>query len=420
MTETGPNPTQPQSSTQTQSSSGHAAPLAGIKVLDFSRILSGPYASMVLADLGAEVIKVEPLTGGDDTRHFPPFQNGQSHYYMAINRNKKSICLDLKSSEGSGIAKRLARRSDILLENFRPGVMKRLGLDFDTLYGENNRLIYCSITGFGTHSPHGNKPAFDIVVQALSGVMHMNREPDQAPNKLALPMGDMAGSFFSLFGLLAALHERSQTGIGRHVEIAMLDSLIAMQGYLSQMYFVTSQCPQPVGTRHPSIVPYGSFPTSDGHVIVACLTERFWQNFASCLELEALLEDARFSVYENRLANRDVLDETISARMRQDTTGYWLDRLEAFDVPSAPILDIAQSLDQPHVADNGLVERVSHPQTGEMRLVRGPIRFDGMGPAEARPPSLLGEDTAAVLSEALGLDADEIADLAARGVVTLR
>jgi crotonobetainyl-CoA:carnitine CoA-transferase CaiB-like acyl-CoA transferase len=375
---------------------------------------------MVLADLGAEVIKVEPLTGGDDTRHFPPFQNGQSHYYIALNRNKKSISLDLKSPEGIKIAKRLARRSDILLENFRPGVMKRLGLDFDTLHGENGRLIYCSITGFGRHSPHGNKPAFDIVVQALSGVMHMNREPDQAPNKLALPMGDMAGSFFSLFGLLAALHERNQTGIGRHVEIAMLDSLIAMQSYLSQMYFVTGQCPQPVGTRHPSIVPYGSFPTSDGHVIVACLTERFWQNFARCLELEALLEDARFSVYENRLANRDLLDETISARMRQDTTGYWLDRLEAFDVPSAPILDIAQSLDQPHVADNGLVERVSHPQTGEMRMVRGPIRFDGMGPAEARPPSLLGEDTAAVLSEALGLDADEIADLAARGVVTLR
>lgn len=420
MTETGPNPTQPQSSTPPKSSSGHAAPLAGIKVLDFSRILSGPYASMVLADLGAEVIKVEPLTGGDDTRHFPPFQNGQSHYYMALNRNKKSISLDLKSPEGIGIAKRLARRSDILLENFRPGVMKRLGLDFDTLHGENGRLIYCSITGFGRHSPHGNKPAFDIVVQALSGVMHMNREPDEAPNKLALPMGDMAGSFFSLFGLLAALHERNQTGIGRHVEIAMLDSLIAMQGYLSQMYFVTGQCPQPVGTRHPSIVPYGSFPTSDGHVIVACLTERFWQNFARCLGLEALLEDARFSVYENRLANRDLLDETISARMQQDTTGYWLDRLEAFDVPSAPILDVAQSLDQPHVADNALIEKVSHPQTGEMRLVRGPIRFDGMGPANARPPSLLGEDTAAVLSEALGLDDDEIADLAARGVVTLR
>jgi crotonobetainyl-CoA:carnitine CoA-transferase CaiB-like acyl-CoA transferase len=319
-------------------------PLAGIKVLDFSRILSGPYASMVLADLGAEVIKIEPMEKGDETRNFPPFQGKLSHYYIALNRNKKSVALNLKTPEGVKIAKDLARQSDIVLENFRPGVMNRLGLGYDTLRKDNPRLIFGSITGFGQDSPHGDKPAFDIVAQALSGVMSVNCEPGQAPNKLGIPLGDMAGSIFSLFGLLAALHERNVTGKGRHVEVAMLDSLIALQGYLSQIYFVTGQSPQPVGTQHPSIVPYGSFQTSDGHVIVACLTERFWHNFARCLDHEELIEDPRFALYEDRLANRDALQQIVHARMSQATTDFWLDRLSAFDVPNAPILSIGVAL----------------------------------------------------------------------------
>ena len=394
-----------------------SGPLAGIKVLDFSRILSGPYATMVLADLGAEVIKVESIDKGDETRGFPPFQGELSHYYIALNRNKKSIALDLKTAEGLKIARDLARQSDILLENFRPGVMDRLGLGYDALSGENARLIYGSITGFGAGSPLTDKPAFDIVAQALSGVMSVNREPGQAPNKLGIPLGDMAGSIFSVFGLLAALHERNVTGKGRHVEVAMLDSLIAMQGYLSQIYFVTGQSPQPVGTQHPSIVPYGSFPTADGHVIVACLTERFWHNFARCLDHEALISDPRFALYQDRLANRDVLHDLIDARMRRDTTAYWLDRLQAFDVPSAPILSVGDALDQAHVQSRGLIERVQHPAVGEMRLVRGPITFDGAGPGPSTAPSLLGEDTRQVLTADLGMSEEDVSDLVARGVV---
>lgn len=394
-----------------------AGPLAGIKVLDFSRILSGPYASMILADLGAEVIKVEPIISGDETRNFPPFQNGMSHYYIALNRSKKSISLDLKSPEGMQIAKDLAQQSDIVLENFRPGVMDRLGLGYDTLRADNERLLYCSITGFGANSPHGDKPAFDIVAQALSGVMSVNCEPGQAPNKLGIPLGDMAGSIFSVFGLLAALHERNATGRGKHIEVAMLDSLIALQGYLSQIYFVTGQSPQPVGTQHPSIVPYGSFPTSDGHVIVACLTERFWHNFARSLDREDLIKDPRFALYDARLANRDALQPIIHARMTQDTTAYWLQRLEEFDVPSAPILSIGEALEQDHVAKQGLVEEVNHPEIGDMKLVRGPIRFDGIGPAKATAPSMLGENTYDVLSNQLGLQTAEVQKLVAKGVV---
>ncbi|MCA1337112.1 CaiB/BaiF CoA transferase family protein [Pseudooceanicola marinus] len=392
-------------------------PLSGIQVLDFSRILSGPYASMVLADLGADVIKIEPLGRGDETRGFPPHQGPLSHYYIALNRSKKSVALDLKSPEGLQIARQLAAQSDILLENFRPGVMDRLGLGYDTLKTENPGLIYTSISGFGADSPLGEKPAFDIVAQALSGVMSVNREPGQPPNRLGLPLGDMAGSIFSLFGLLAALHERNVTGEGQHVEVAMLDSLIAMQGYLSQIYFLTGQSPEPVGTRHPSIVPYGAFPTSDGHVIVACLTERFWHNFARCLGQEELIEDPRFAAYEARLANRDALEPLIAARMTQDDTAYWLDRLAEFDVPSAPILSIGEALTQPHVAARSMLDQVSHPVAGEMTLVRSPIRFDGQGAAPARAPSLLGEQTEEVLSERLRMSAEEIAALRALGVL---
>ncbi|MDE4098587.1 CaiB/BaiF CoA transferase family protein [Phaeobacter gallaeciensis] len=389
-------------------------PLAGIKVLDFSRILSGPYASMVLADLGAEVVKVEPVGSGDETRNFPPFKGPLSHYFIALNRSKKSITLDLKSPEGAKIARDLARKCDVVLENFRPGVMDRLGLGYETLKADNPGLVYCSITGFGRNSPHGDKPAFDIVAQALSGVMDVNREPGQPPNKLGIPLGDMAGSIFSLFGLLAALVERNTTGQGRHVEIAMLDSLIAMQGYLSQIYFVSGNSPQPVGTRHPSIVPYGAFPTRDGHVIVACLTERFWHNFARCLGREDLITDPRFAEYEKRLENRDALEPEICEIMEKDTTEYWLDRLSEFDVPNAPILSIAESLEQEHVAARGLIETVTHPDVGDMQLVRGPIRFDGEGPAPARAPALLGEHTRSVLSDWLGYDEEEARALETR------
>ncbi|EPX83587.1 CaiB/BaiF family protein [Salipiger mucosus DSM 16094] len=397
-----------------------AAPLAGVKVLDFSRILSGPYASMVLADLGAEVIKVEPIERGDETRNFPPFQGKLSHYYIALNRSKKSISLNLKSPEGLQVAKDLARQSDIVLENFRPGVMERLGLDYETLLQENRRLIYGSITGFGQDSPLGDKPAFDIVAQALSGVMSVNCEPGMAPNKLGIPMGDMAGSIFSVFGLLAALHQRNATGEGQHVEVAMLDSLIALQGYLSQIYFVSKKSPQPVGTEHPSIVPYGSYPTSDGHVIVACLTEQFWQNFARCLGCEDLIHDPRFAAYEQRLQNRDALQDIVRDRMIKDSTAYWLDRLSEFDVPNAPILSIGDALEQPHVRARGLVETAEHPSEGKLRLVRGPIRFDGKGPSAARAPSLLGEDTGGVLKDLLGYGDEEIDHLAASGVIPIK
>lgn len=395
----------------------HAAPLAGVKVLDFSRVLSGPWATMQLADLGAEVIKIESPGTGDDTRGFPPFQGALSHYFIALNRSKRSVTLDLKTPEGVRLARDLAARADVVVENFRPGVMERLGLGPETLRAANPGLITCSITGFGAGSPLDGKPAFDIVAQALSGVMSVNGEPGAGPSKLGLPLGDLAGSVFAVQGILAALHARAATGEGRHVEVSMLDGLMGMLGYLSQLWFVTGESPRAQGTRHPSITPYGAYPTRDGHVIVACLTEGFWRNFAACLGAPELAADPRFARYEDRLAHREALEDIVCARMRQEDTAFWLAALDAHDVPNAPILSVGEALEQPHVRARGLVETVERPETGPMRLVRGPVRFDGAGPAPAAPPPLLGEHTAAVLRAELGLDDAAIADLAACGAL---
>lgn len=399
------------------SSSGKKGPLRGIRVLDFSRVLSGPYATLVLSDLGAEVIKVETIDKGDDTRAFPPFKESFSHYFIALNRGKKSLALDLKSEQGREIAKTLARQSDVVVENFRPGVMDRLGLGYDTLSAENPGLCYCSISGFGADSPLTDKPAFDIVAQALSGAMSLNREPGGRPSKLSIPLGDMAGSIFGVFGILSAIIERHSTGKGRHIDVAMLDGLMGMLGYLAQIFFVTGEAPQPVGTKHPSIVPYGAYPTSDGYVIVACLTERFWQSFAHALDRPELASDPRFAEYTTRLENREALEEIVETRMKQDDTDYWLTQLDSHGVPNAPILDVREALEQPHTSARGLIDQAFHPMAGEMRALRTPLRF-GNEPLDANvPPPLLGEHSVEILSRLAGLSQSAISDLMENSII---
>ena len=397
--------------TKEDSKTARPGPLAGIRVLDFSRVLSGPYATQILSDLGAEVIKIETVDKGDETRGFPPFKGPLSHYFIALNRGKQSVALNLKTAKGAAIAKQLAQTADIVVENFRPGVMDKLGLGYETLSAENPELLYCSITGFGDDSPLCDKPAFDIVAQALSGVMSVNREPGAAPNRLGIPLGDMAGGIYALFGILAALVERNSTGKGQRIDVSMLDGLIGMLGYLAQIYFVTGKAPEAVGTKHNSIVPYGAYPTADGHVIVACLTERFWRNFANALDMPEIASDPRFSEYTMRLQNRAELEKIIETRMRARDTEFWLARLEEHDVPSAPILDVGQALEQPHARERNLIANSSHPAVGEIKAVRTPIRFDGKVLDASRAPSLLGEQTADVLSRLLGISGNEMDEL---------
>lgn len=397
---------------------GTTGPLAGLRILDFSRILSGPYATLILADLGAEVVKIETVETGDETRGFPPFKGPFSHYFIALNRGKKSLALNLKNPLGVEIARELARTADVVVENFRPGVMDRLGLGYEALSAENPRLSYCSITGFGEDSPLRDQPAFDVIAQALSGVMSVNREAGGTPNRLGIPLGDMAGSIFAVFGILAALVQRQRTGKGQRIEVAMLDGLIGMLGYLAQIYFVTGQAPAAVGTRHPSIVPYGNFSTRDGQVVVACLTERFWQNFAHALGREELASDARFAEFSQRLRNRVVLEDIVETRMREEDTDYWLDRLKAFDVPNAPVLDIGQALEQPHTKARGLVGEVFHEAAGTMTFVRTPLRFAGVPLTAKRPPPLLGEQTAEILRDIMGMSDGRLKELMATAVVS--
>jgi crotonobetainyl-CoA:carnitine CoA-transferase CaiB-like acyl-CoA transferase len=393
-------------------------PLADIRILDFSRVLAGPFTTQILGDMGAEILKVEAPGKGDDTRRFAPFApGGESHYFMALNRNKKSLVIDLKSERGVDIIKTLVDKCDVVVENFRPGVMDQLGLGYDTLSAINPRLVMCSISGFGQYGPLRDTPSFDIVTQAYSGAMSVNGEADRPPVKLGLPFGDMAGGIFGAPAILAALHERGVTGRGRHIDISLMDGLMGTLGYLAQSYLVTGKSPQRVGSSHPSVAPYGAYPSSDGHIIVACLTDGFWHNFAGALGREDLLQDPRFSDYAARISHQLELDEIINAIMRTRTMQQWGDILTTHDVPHAPILEVSDALEHPHTVARGMVETVTHPSAGEMRLVGRPIKFSGAPQAPLQPPPMLAANTREVLRSLLDFDADELDQLTASGVI---
>ena len=291
-------------------------------MLDLTRVLAGPYATQSLGDLGAEILKIEP-PAGDETRHFPPYLGRESHYFLALNRNKKSVVIDLKQDEGKDLLKRLAAKSDILIENYRPGIMDKLGLGYAALSAINPRLIYCAISGFGQTGPLRDKPSFDIVTQAMSGALSVNGEKGQPPVKLGLPIGDMVGGIYGPIAILAALHERHQTGRGRLIDISLHDGLLGMLGYLAQLAFVTGADPQPVGSKHPTIVPYGSFPASDGFVIIAVLSEAFWPKLCHALGSPELARDRRFGTLASRREHRDELKSRISVITRTRSVAEW-------------------------------------------------------------------------------------------------
>ena len=286
-------------------------PLTGLRILDLSRVLTGPFCTMILADLGAEVLKLEEPGSGDQTRTVPPFVEDESHYFMAINRNKKSLVVDLKSNKGRDIARALARKSDILVENFRPGVMERLGLSPNCLQKENPELIICSITGFGQNGPKSEAPSFDLVTQALSGIMSINGEADGPPTKMGLPMGDIGGGLWAAIAVLSALQHRSVTGKGLHIDLSLLDGLVGLLGYLAEIFLVTGKNPKRVGSGHHSIVPYGRYPVKDGHIVLALHVGPFWRKFCHAVGQIELLEDPRFKTTTARQKNRDALEALV-------------------------------------------------------------------------------------------------------------
>ncbi len=400
-----------------ESSSTWAGPLEGVRVLDFTRILAGPFATQILGDLGAEILKIEPPGVGDETRTFAPHRAGESHYFISANRNKKSLVVDLRTEAGVRIVRDLLPKVDVVVENFRPGVLERLGLSWEAMRDINPRLVYCAISGFGLTGPLRDKPSFDIITQALTGAMSVNGEAGRDPVKLGLPMGDLVGGIFGAIGTLAALQERSRTGQGRMVDVSLYDGLMGLLGYLPQLAFFNNSDPVPAGTSHPNIVPYGSFRTSDGVILIACLTQAFWGKLAQAIGRPELANDPRFRTMEERRANRDAVNEIVGSALRAQTTQHWQRVLEAEDVPHAPVLGILEALQHPHAIARDMVVHAEHLTLGRLPMVGRPLKFPGHQQAPLDAPPLLGQHTGAVLREELGYTEDQIAQLRAQGVI---
>jgi crotonobetainyl-CoA:carnitine CoA-transferase CaiB-like acyl-CoA transferase len=394
-----------------------AGPLSGIRVLDFSRVLAGPAASMALADLGAEIIKVEPPGIGDDTRGFPPFSDGHSVYFLGINRGKKSIVIDLKSVDGVTLARDLATKCDILIENYRPGVMDNLGLGYNALSTINPRLIYCAISGFGMIGPLRDDPSFDIVTQALSGAFSVNGERDRAPTRLGIPFGDLIGGVNGPIGILAALYERSVTGRGRLIDVSLLDGLIGMLAYMPQVALMTGENPRPQGNPHPTLVPYGVYPARDGLMVIACLSNGFWANLCRALGIEECIDDPRFATIDQRRVHRDAVEKLVAERTCEWSFSELDEKLTRHQVPHAPILGVFDALRQPQAVARDLVVEAEHKALGTIPILNRPIKFPGAPQPIPTAPPVLGEHTDAILGELLGLDDAAIAALRASKTV---
>lgn len=402
---------------QESAAANWAGPLQGVRVIDFTRVLAGPAASLALADLGAEVLKIEPPGTGDETRAFPPFRRGESHYFLSVNRGKKSIVIDLKSAAGVALVRDLVAKCDILIENYRPGVMERLGLGYEALSAVNPRLIYCAISGFGMTGPLRDRPSFDIVLQAMSGAMSVNGEVGRPPTKLGIPLGDLVGGINGPMAILAALYERSVTGRGRLIDVSLLDGMLGLLAYLPQLAFFTGEDPKPQGSEHVNLVPYGVFPAQDGSVVIACLMNSFWKRICRALGMEDWIDDPRFESIEGRRDHREIVNGRIFEATRLRSVADLVELFTKFQVPHAPILGIKAALSQPQAAAREMVVETDHPALGKIPIVGRPIKFPGdPQPIPAAPP-VLGQHTDHILRDILGLSPERIRSLRASRVV---
>jgi len=392
---------------------------AGVRVLDLSRMLAGPYGSMLLGDMGAEVIKVEEPDGGDPMRVMgPPFlSDGESAYFLAINRNKKSVGVDLSSADGRAVFHDLARHADVVWENFRPGIMERLGCDYATLSEVNPKIILCSISAYGQSGPYRDWPAFDLALQAMGGAMSVTGEPGRAPARMGLPMGDLSGGLFGALAVAGALFRRATTGKGSHVDLSLLDCQVSLLTYMAQYFWTDGRVPGPMGSSHASVVPYQALATRDGHLIVAVFAEKFWGGFCRAAGRPQWEDDPRFATNRERVARRDELSALIAARFAEDTTDAWLARLQAEGVPAAPIQTIDRVLVDPQVKHREMVTVMEHPVHGPLPTLGTPIKVDGALGLDVTPPARLGQHTDEVLGTLLGYPHERIAALRRSGAI---
>ena len=391
--------------------------LEGIKVLDLTRALAGPYCTMMLADMGAEVIKLEMPGKGDDSRSYgPPFVKGESAYFMSVNRNKKSLTLNMKSERSTEIIHRLIKQSDVLVENFRPGVMKRLGLGFQRVKEMNSQIIYCSISGFGQDGPYRMLPGYDQVAQGMGGIMSITGEPGGPPLKVGVAIADITVGMFAAYGILAALYNREKRGRGQMIDVSLLDSQVALLTYQAGAYFASGEIPQPVGSGHPLIVPYQAFKAKDVYFNIAAGNDKLWKILCKAIGLEKAIDDPKFATNDKRVENREEIVKIISDIIITKNGEEWLKILTDAGVPCGPIYTMDKIFTDPQVLHRQMLKKLDHPKVGKVKVTGVPIKLsDTPGEVETAPP-ILGQHTQEILTE-LGFSDQDIKKLRQEKVI---
>lgn len=392
-------------------------PLSNVKILDISQIMAGPYCTMVLGDLGAEVIKVEKSNGGDDSRQMGPYVNGESTCFFQINRNKKSISLNLKDQRARDIFYRLAADADVIVENYRPGVTQSLEIDYETIRAINPGIIYCSISGYGQTGPYSNKGGFDLVAQGMSGLMSMTGEPGKRPLKTGIAVYDIGAGLTAIYSILAAYIHKQNTGEGQHIDIAITECGLPWFAWEAAAYFANGTVPQPTGSRHRISAPYQAVRTQDGYLMLGCANQRTWERLCrDVISREDLLCDERFVTNSDRARNVEVLEDLLEGILSQQPMKHWLDLCDTAGVPAGPINDFAQAMHDEHYLARGMVQQVNHPVIGEMKTIGFPTKFSRTPLEIRRPAPLFAEHTDEVL-HGIGMSDEDIGSLRSEGCI---
>jgi formyl-CoA transferase len=395
-------------------------PLTGIRVLDLSRVLAGPYCTMMLADLGADVIKVERPGVGDDTRQWgPPWAGGEAAYYLSVNRGKKSVAIDLKSERGREIVRKLACQADVLVENWKVGAAARWALDYETLIAENPALIYCAITGYGQTGPYRDRPGYDFVIQAEGGIMSITGPAEGPPMKVGVAIVDLTAGMYAAIAILAALHERERSGEGQFIDMALLDAQVAWLANVGSNFLVSGERPGRFGNAHPNIVPYEPFPTADGWLAVGVGNDRQWRKLCALAGWDDLTTDERFASNPLRVKHRDLLVPILKDRFQTRTTAVWREALLEAGIPCGPINSIDQVFADPQVLSREMMVKLPHPSAGSVRLSGSPLKLSRTPVRLTQPPPLLGQHTEEVLTEYLAHSSDQVDRLRDEGIVQI-
>lgn len=393
-------------------------PLSGLRVIDLTRVVSGPYCTMTLGDMGAEVIKVEKPGDGDEARGFaPPYQGDQSAYFLSVNRNKKGMTLDLKHPQGKDILWELIESADILVENFRPGVMDRLGFSYNQVQARKPGLIYASISGFGATGIAKDRPGYDVIVQGEAGIMDITGDPNGPPQKVGTSIADLVTGLTTVNAILGALHFRNSTGKGQHIDISMFEATAALLTFNAGMYFATGEAPTRRGNAHPSIVPYEAFEASDGWFNLAVANDAHWQKCCMAIGRDDLANDDRFRCAPDRVTNRDILLPILRDRLREERRDHWIDAFQTAGVPAAPIRSVDEVCDGDVLAARDMIAEMPHLTAGPVRTIKSPMHLNATPLNDYAAPPVLGEHTDDILSQLLGFDGDEISKLRTDNVI---